>query len=126
MPTYYPDRHSQAFTFGSLVIWRIYRPPKTSRTHSIEMKSDRGKVYRLDAADPRKVFYLDPHDGRRRRPKGMVSGSALIWVYLWREMTREGCDLRPSSFSLVVDGWKVVDRIRTKARIAWALRIAKR
>lgn len=45
-----------------------------------------GAVIRIDPKDPRRLFYLDRYDYRRRRSRAMVPGCALITIYLRKEL----------------------------------------
>jgi len=67
----------------------------------------RDEIYRL----------IDAHDYRRRRPRGMLQGCALISVYLNRELRREGLDTTKNTDSLAVDAWKLVDRIQFLSKL---------
>jgi hypothetical protein len=60
---------------------------------------------------------IDAHDYRRRRPRSMLPGCSLIWVYLNREMRREGKDTEKNTLSLAVAGWKLVDRIQFLSKL---------
>lgn len=75
-----------------------------------------GATIRIDPRDPRKLFYLDSHD-YRRRPRAMVPGCSLITIYLRRELKAAGEPIgdMKEQLTLAVRRWRIVDRIRAKS-----------
>lgn len=73
---------------------------------------------RIDPKDQRKLFYLDSHDHRRRRPRAMLPGCSLITIYLRRESKAAGEPVGDfgAQLKLCVYGWRFVDGIRERSR----------
>ena len=76
-----------------------------------------GPAFKNDPKDPKKLFYLDAFDYRRRRPKAELAGCCSITMYLRKELKAAG---HPEGnfrdqLMLAVRGWRLIDRIRVKS-----------